>query len=62
MIINLVNLVTDYTGGKQEENTTVEFIDRFDSEPMNLSENGVDVSALGDSLIVSPNLRRLAVY
>ena len=62
MIINLVNLATDYTGGKQEENTTFEYIDRFDSEPIYLSESGVDISIIGESFTVSPNLRRLAVY
>ena len=62
MIINLVNLATDYKNGKQDENTTFEQIDRFDSEPIYLSEAGVDISALGEFFIVSPNLVKLAVY
>ena len=60
MIINLVNLATDYTNKK--ERTTFEQIDRFDSEPIYLSENGVDISALSDLLIEVPKMFKFQVF
>ena len=45
IIINLTLLSLDYSAGKQNEQTTYEQFDRFDSDAYNLAENDVEIAA-----------------